>query len=119
MASNDRSAERGRAVARASAGQARDDGITNRRPPRVYQALLEELSARALREMWEVVMNPDHPWHAEHGPKILRDLVRICTPRIGHVGVFQANDAMEMIEPQPSMAELFDSKEYGGATDQS
>ena len=108
MASNGRSAKGGRAAARASAGQTGDGGTTARRPPRVYRALLEELSARALREMWEVVTNPDHPWHAEHGPKMLRDLVRICTPRIGHVGVFQANDVLEVIEPQPSMAELFD-----------
>lgn len=83
------------------------------RPPRVYRALLEELSARALREMWEVVTDRDHPWHAEHGPKMLRDLVRICTPRLGHVGVYHATDVLETIEPQPSMAELFSADDNG------
>jgi hypothetical protein len=78
------------------------------RPPRVYRALLEELSARSLRVMWEVVTDPDHPWHDQHGPKMLRDLVRVCTPRIGHVGVFEQNNILDTIEPQPSLAELFD-----------
>ncbi len=80
-------------------------------PPRVYRGLLEELSARALREMWEVVTNSGHPWHAEHGPRMLRDLARVCTPRLGNVGVYHATDVLEMIEPQPSMAELFASTE--------
>jgi hypothetical protein len=92
----------GRAGARSSA---------RGRPPRVYRALLEELSARSLRDMWQIVTDPNHPWHEEHGPKMLRDLVRICTPRIGQVGVFQENDILEALEPQPSMAELF---EIGG-----
>ena len=91
-------ATEGRAGARSTAGG---------RPPRVYRGMLEELSARSLREMWRVVTDPDHPWHDEHGPKMLRDLVRICTPRIGHVGVFQENDVLDEIEPQPSMAQLF------------
>jgi hypothetical protein len=91
-----------RAGARSSAGG---------RPPRVYRALLEELSARALREMWQVVTAPEHPWHDEHGPKMLRDLVRVCTPRIGHIGVFEQNDILDAIEPQRSLAELFDGAE--------
>lgn len=74
---------------------------TSGRPPRVYRALLEELSARTLREMWQVVTDPEHPLHDEHGPKMLCDLVRVCTPRIGHVGVFEQNGILDAIEPQP------------------
>ena len=93
----------------ASGGAVRDSKLAHR-PPRVYRALLEELSARALREMWAVVSDPEHPWHAEHGPKMLRDLVRVSTPRLGHVGIFHANDVTELLDPQPSMAELFEEK---------
>jgi hypothetical protein len=85
------------------------DSKPGHRPPRVYRALIEELSARALREMWAVVSDPEHPWHAEHGPKMLRDLVRICTPRLGHVEIFRANDVTDLLDPQPSIAELFES----------
>jgi hypothetical protein len=41
---------------------------------------------------------------------MLRDLVRICTPRLGHVGIFHANDVTELLDPQPSMAELFEER---------
>jgi hypothetical protein len=105
MATNQR---RSRDAQGAAEGWAGRRSSASGRPPRVYRALLEELSARSLREMWRVATDPDHPWHDEHGPKMLRDLVRVCTPRVGHVGVFEQNDILDAIEPQPSLAELFD-----------
>ncbi|MBM4243690.1 MAG: hypothetical protein FJ148_07740 [Deltaproteobacteria bacterium] len=114
MATNGRRSRDAEGVSEERAGRRSSAGG---RPPRVYRAVLEELSARSLRVMWEVVTDPDHPWHDAHGPKMLRDLVRVCTPRIGHVGVFERSDFLDTIEPQPSMAELFDAADDAGVPD--
>jgi hypothetical protein len=39
------------------------------------------------------------------------------TPSFRHVGIFRASDVTELLDPQPSMAELFDGTDttYGTA----
>jgi hypothetical protein len=51
------------------------------RPRKNVSKLMDTLTVRGLRAMAKVVFDKQHPWHDEHGPQMLRDLVKIVAPK--------------------------------------